>query len=104
MCTTIGNPTHKLATSSRENKFYKKHKSVMVSFGISLSDEDLILSKLYWIPKLHNIPYKRHIAGSAKCSTIPSHILTRRLTAVKQGLQKYFNTAYARSGVSQMWS
>ena len=50
-------------------------------------------------------PYKqRYIAGSAKCSTKPlSQILTRILTAVKEGLQKYCDTAYAISGVSQMW-
>ena len=50
-------------------------------------------------------PYKQiYIAGSATCSTKPlSHILTWILTAVKEGLQKYFDTAYARSGVTQMW-
>ena len=32
-----------------------------------------------------------------------SHILTRILTAVKEGLQKYCDTAYARSRVNQMW-
>ena len=47
---------------------------------------------------------QRYIAGSAKCSTKPlSQILTRILTAVKEGLQKYCDTAYARSGVNQMW-
>ena len=32
-----------------------------------------------------------------------SQILTRVLTAVKEGLQKYWYTAYARSGVNKMW-
>ena len=32
-----------------------------------------------------------------------SQILTRILTAVKEGLQKYCDTAYARIGVNQMW-
>ena len=46
----------------------------------------------------------RYIAGSAKCSTKPlCQILTRFLTAVKEGLQKYCDTAYARSDVSKMW-
>ena len=76
----------------------------MLTFGISLPGEDIDLPKLYWIPKLHKNPYKqRYIAGSAKCSTKPlSQIQTRILTAVK-GLQKYCDTAYARSGVNQMW-
>ena len=60
---------------------------------------------MYWIPKLYKNLYKqRYIADSAKCSTKPlSQILTRILTAVKEGLQKFCDTAYARSGVNQMW-
>ena len=46
----------------------------------------------------------RFIVGSAKCSTKPLPILlTKLLTHIKQGLQKYCETAYSRSGVNQMW-
>ena len=49
------------------------------------------------------IPH-RFIAGSSKCSTKPlSILLTKLLTHIKQGLQKYCETAYSRSGVNQMW-
>ena len=50
----------------------------------------------------HKNPYKqRYVAGSAKCSTKPlSQILTRILTAVKEGLQRYCDTTYARSGIN----
>ena len=98
MSTMTGNPTYNLTA-------IQNHHSVMLTLGISLSDEDIDLPELYWIPKLHKNPYKqRYIAGSAKCSTKPlSQILTRILTAVKEGLQKYCDTAYARSGVNQMW-
>ena len=50
-------------------------------------------------------PYKhRFIAGSSKCSTKPlSILLTKLLTLIKQGLQKYCETAYSRSGINQMW-
>ena len=50
-------------------------------------------------------PYKhRLIAGSSKCSTKPLSILiTKLLTHIKQGLQKYCETAYSRSGINQMW-
>ena len=42
--------------------------------------------------------------GSSKCSTKPlSILLTKLLTHIKQGLQKYCETAYSRSGVNQMW-
>ena len=50
-------------------------------------------------------PYKhRFIAGSSKCSTKPlSILLTKLLTHIKQGLQKYCETSYSRRGVNQMW-
>ena len=54
---------------------------------------------------MHKKPYKhRFIAGSSKCSTKPlSILLTKLLTHIKQGLQKYCETSYSRSGVNQMW-
>ena len=105
MSTMTGNPTYNLTAMSKE-EILQNHHSVMLTFGISLPEEDIHLYKLYWIAKLHKNPYKqRYIEGSAKCSTKPlSQVLTRILTAVKEkGLQKYCDTAYARSGVNQMW-
>ena len=54
---------------------------------------------------MHKNPYKHiFIAGSSKCSTKPlSILLTKLLTHIKQGLQKYCETAYSRSGINQMW-
>ena len=98
------NPTYNLAAMSKD-EILQIHHSVMLIFGISLPEEDIDLPKLYWIPKLHKNPYKQgYIAGSAKCSIKPlSQILTRILTAFKEGLQKYCDTAYASSSVNQMW-
>ena len=104
MSTMTRNPTYNLTAMSKE-EILQNHHSVMLTFGISLPEEDIDLPKLYWILKLQKNPYKqRYIADLAKCSTEPlSQILTRILTAVKEGLQKYCDTAYARSGVNQMW-
>ena len=54
---------------------------------------------------MHKDPYKnRFIASSSKCSTKPlSILLTKLLTHIKQGLQKYCETAYSRSWINQMW-
>ena len=81
------------------------HNSVFTSFGIETSDDDLDLPYIYWIPKMHKNPYKhRFIAGSSKCSNKPlSILLTKLLTHIKQGLQKYCETAYSKSGINQMW-
>ena len=99
-----GNPTYNLKDFSASDVF-DNHKSVLTSFGIQTTDEELDLPYIYWIPKMHKNPYKhRFIAGSSKCSTKPlSILLTKLLTHIKQGLQKYWETSYTRSGVNQMW-
>lgn len=99
-----GNPTYTATTLSRE-EILDNHRSVLSSFGITLPDTDSDLPALYWVPKLHKNPYKqRFIAGSPKCSTKPlSKLLTTILTAIKTGLQKYYDTCYSRNGINQMW-
>ena len=99
-----GNPTYNL-TDLSASEVLDNHKSVLTSFGIETSDDELDLPYIYWIPKMHKNTYKhRFIAGSAKCSTKPlSILLTKLLTHIKQGLQKYFEKAYSRSGINQMW-
>ena len=80
-------------------------RKVLTSFGVQSNSEELDLPYIFWIPKMHKNPYQhRFIAGSSKCSTKPlSILLTKLLTHIKQGLQKYCETAYSRSGVNQMW-
>ena len=99
-----GNPTYNL-TDFSASKVLDNHKSVLTSFGKDPNEDELDLQHIYWISKMHKNPYKhRFIAGSARCSTKPrSILLTKLLTHIKQGLQKYCETAYTRSGVNQMW-
>ena len=100
-----GNPTYNL-TDFSASEILDNHKSVVTTFGIQNTDSRRrALPYIYWIPKMHKNPYKhRFIAGSSKCSTKPlSILLTKLLTCIKQGLQKYCETAYLRSGVNQMW-
>ena len=102
---TLGNPTY-ITTALSKEEILQNHKSVLNTFNIPMNQkDDYELPYLYWIPKLHKTPYKqRYIAGSSKCSTKPlSLILTKILTAVKEKLQMYCATTYARSGVNQMW-
>ena len=53
---------------------------------------------------MHKTPYKhRFIAVSSKCPTKHlSIILKNLLTHIKQGPEKYCETAYSRSGINQI--
>ena len=77
----------------------------MTSLSIPSGKESDDLPYLYWMPKLHKTPYKeRYIAGSSTCSTKELSIhLTKILSAVKEGQQKYCETVYSRSGINHMW-
>jgi hypothetical protein len=57
--------------------------------------------KCWW----RKTPYKeRYIAGSSTCSTKELFIhLTKILSAVQEGQQKYCETVYSRSGINHMW-
>ena len=77
----------------------------MKSLGIELSDDDNRLPCLYWTPKLHKSPVKHHfIAGSSKCTTKQlSSLLTKILTVIKTGLEKYCNIKTSHNEVNSMW-
>jgi hypothetical protein len=62
-----------------EEEILDNHRSILCSFGISTKDEELDLPSLYWIPKLHESPFKkRYIAGSAKFTK--SHLLKWKIS------------------------
>ena len=77
----------------------------MKSIGIELSDDDKRLPYLYWTPKLHKSPMKHcFIAGSCKCTTKQlSSFLTKILTVIKTGLEKYSSVKISHTGVNNMW-
>ncbi|KAK3086825.1 hypothetical protein FSP39_024074 [Pinctada imbricata] len=101
---TPGNPTY-TPTNLSASEIIDNHKSALTSFGFDTTNLDLDLPYLYCIPKMHKNPYKqRFIAGSSKCSTKSvSILLTKVLSEIKSGLQKYCSTVYSRSGINQMW-
>ena len=63
----------------------------MTSVSIPSGKESEDLPYLYWIPKLHKTSYKEMcIAGSSTSSTKELSIhLTKNLSAIKEGQQKY---------------
>ncbi|KAK3097801.1 hypothetical protein FSP39_013307 [Pinctada imbricata] len=98
-----GNPTY-TPTNLSASEIIDNHKSSLASFGFDTNNLDLDLPYLYCIPKMHKNPYKqRFIAGSSKCSTKSvSILLTKVLSEIKSGLQKYCSTVYSRSGINQI--
>ena len=97
---TSSNTTYK-PTSFDKDEILANHRSFMTSLNIPSGKKSEDLPYLYWIPKLHKTPYKeRYIAGSSTCSTKELSIhLTKILSAVKEGQQKYCETVYSRSGI-----
>ena len=55
------------------------HKSVLTSFGLETSNDELDVPFKYWIRNMHKNPYiHRFIAASSKCSTKPLSILLKK--------------------------
>ena len=81
------------------------HGNFMKPLGIELSDNDKRLPYLYWTPKLHKSPVKHcFVAGSSKCTTKQlSSLLTKILTVIKTGLEKYCSIKTSHTGVNNTW-
>ena len=77
-----------------------------LSFGLFVDEDHSKLPTLYWLPKLHKLPYKsRFIANSSACTTTElSILLTSCLTAIKNHIIKYCTTVYERNGKNLFWS
>ena len=101
--TPTGNSTYTSCQMSFED-IVNTHDTFMKSLGIELSDHDKRLPYLYWTPKLHKSPVKhRFIAGSSKCTTKQlSSLLTKILTVIKTGREKYCSIKSSHTGVNNM--
>ena len=69
-------------------------------FGVFVDEDNSKLPTLYWLPKLHQRPYKsRFIANFSSCTIIElSIILTSCLTAIKNHVIKYREPVFERNG------
>ena len=75
-------------------------------FGLIVDEDHSKLPTLYWLPKLHKLPYKSHfIANSSACTaTELSFLLTSCLTAIKTHVIKYCTIVYERNCKNLFWS
>ena len=91
-------------TESFDN-ILRTHANFVISVGLEMSKEDKNIPHLYWTPKPCKAPFKHcFIAGSSKCTTKDlSCLLTKLLSAIKDGLIRYCATKTSRNGVNNMW-
>ena len=77
------------------------HSIDITKFAVSIKEKKDRLPTLYWLPKLHERPYKaRFIGNSSSCTTVFSKLLTSCLTAVKKHWIGYYDTVYERGGIN----
>ena len=102
--TPTGNSTYTSCQMPFED-IVNTHDTFMTSIGIELSDNDKRLPYLYWTPKLQNSSVKHcFIAGSGNCTTKKlSSLLTKILTVIKTGPEKYCTIKTSDTGVNNMW-
>ena len=76
-----------------------------LKFSVCVKERQDRLPTMYWLPKLHETPYKaRFIANSSSCTTTElSKLLTSCLTAVKNHVIRYCEKVYERSGKHLFW-
>ena len=92
MSTMTGNPTYNLTAMSKD-EILQNHYSEMLTFGISLPEEDIDLPKLYWIPELHKNPHKqKYIAGSAVLNQIEGKVQLSHTSHQRHQRERNTNT------------
>ena len=87
-----------------KDKHLLQHTDSLTKSNIKIDKTDLPI--FYWLPKLHKTPYKsRFISNSSHSSTtILSKHMTSALTAVKDHVIKYSETAFCNSNVNYFLS
>ena len=87
-----------------KDKLLLHHIDTLTKSNIKI--DKIEMPTFYWLPKLHKNPYKSSfISNSSHCSiTILSKHITPALTAVKDHVIKYSETAFSNSNVNYFWS
>ena len=87
-----------------KDKLLLHHIDTLTKINVKIDKYEL--PTFYWLPKLHKNPFKlRFISNSSHCSTtILSKHITSALTAIKDHVIKYSETAFSNSNVNYFWS
>ena len=88
-------------TSEKQKSVVNGHcNHLALTFSVCVKERQGRLPTMYWLPQLHNRPYKaRFIANSNSCTTTEiTNLSTSYLTAVKNHVIKYCEKVYERAG------
>ena len=90
---------------SKSNIIVRRHVNYMKEHNIDLTESQLKLPFIYWIPKMHKSPSKqRYIAASHSCSTKPlSKMITFCLKLIQETQTNYCKAIAKNKGFNRMW-
>ena len=102
----IGNVTYSPEKFEKEDIVIKHSQDLSNRFHIDVTQNNKILPKLFWIPKLHKDPFKfRFIAGARNCTTKQlSVIVNLGLKVIKDNFRTYCDAIRKNSGYNYFWS
>ena len=100
-----GNETYSPVNDSYDSIIERHCKIMDEDFGITVNQENQVLPRIFWNPKLHKTPFKaRFIAGATFCSTKQlSRFLTKALQVVLEHFRNYCRATYRKSGFNYDW-
>ena len=102
----VGNTTYLPATVSSDVIVDRHIRFLKNTLNINCKENEAVLPKIFWIPKLHKDPFKfRFIAGASRCTTKQlSIIINLGLKVIKDNFRKYCDAIYRNSGYNFFWS
>ena len=102
-----GNSTYHPVNSVEDDIIQEHVNFIKDNFNIRVSEDNLCLPRIFWIPKLHKNPYKsRFIAGASKCTTLKqiSVAVNKACKVLKEYFSKYCSSVYNNTGINCDWS
>ena len=104
----LDNPTStykKLNVKTQLPDIIKNIDTFCSGFGIRITDIDMDIPTLFWIPKLHKDPIKfRFVAGAKHCCTKSLSIVFSKIyKLILSHFEKYYNVVTSRTGVKYYW-
>ena len=104
--TGIGNNTYVPCHKSLQY-IISEHQEVLVyNFSVICKEVNLCVPRLFWIPKVHQNPYKyRFVAGARPCPTKQlSVIVNSGLQFLREQFRKYCLQIENNYGINTFWS